>query len=317
MPLASNPFNSCWDRIERLEMHRLELASIWNSYLDEDPFGVSFVDTGDGEYLLQIHQGLPVPQEFSLVFGEWLYNARACLDYIIWAVACCASEHIPPPNERNLSYPIFDDSSRWTNWKSNHKSLKSHQIEMLSNMQPFNSGLDANYLGVINRLSRIDRHRRLTISTAVLAEVKPIVEATGSSKVTVQWGSRLFRNGLCDLAKIRIEPITPGLSPRVNPGVTIDPEIEEWQESKFWRQIPFSERLSKIQLFLAGEIAVYEYDCLGHSRNVHFLTSEFKKLSDERGHIGLPEMEEHPQVSWSESISAERTHPDEFFNTNN
>lgn len=310
-----NPFASCWDRINRLEIHRLELATIWNGYLDQDPFGVSLINSGDGQYLLQIYQNVPVPTEFSLVFGEWLYHARACLDYIIWATSSCESGRVPPPNEGNLSYPIFDEESKWTSWKKKNFVLQDHQIEMLFRTQPFNGDLDASYLRAINRLARIDRHRRLTVGTAVLAQVAPIVEALDSSVVTVQWGSRLFINGVCELARIQIEPFDPSLTPRVNPDVTIDPEIEEWQESKFWRGVSFGERLEKIQLFIAGEVAVYEYDCLGSSRNTHLLTPEFKKQSDERGHRGKPQYDARPAVKWGEPISATRTTPDEFFRT--
>lgn len=54
----------------------------------------------------------------------------------------------------------------WTRNEYRLKHLAPHHREMLLQMQPFNSDPDAYYLGVINRLARIDRHRRLTIGTA-------------------------------------------------------------------------------------------------------------------------------------------------------
>ena len=36
--MAENPFDACWDRLERLNEHRVELARIWNEYIDRHPF---------------------------------------------------------------------------------------------------------------------------------------------------------------------------------------------------------------------------------------------------------------------------------------
>lgn len=49
----------------------------------------------------------------SGAFGEWLYNLRASLDYIIWAAAAFASGTLPPPNEEVLQYPIYDNEAAW------------------------------------------------------------------------------------------------------------------------------------------------------------------------------------------------------------
>lgn len=308
-----NPFDACWNRIDRLSDHQDSLASIWNDYLSQEPFGTFLEDEGNGHFLLNAVQEIPLPVEFSIIFGEWLYNARACLDYIIWAAAACACGQIPPPNEGDLGYPIFDSESLWQKWMKKHPMLPDHQIELLSIMQPFNNNMDANFLRVINRLSRVDRHRRLTIGTAVLSKVDPIIEAPESSEVSFQWGNRIFKGGVVQLAKIHIKTTNPDFRPRVNPRLIIDPEIEEWQESNFWKNVPFGDRLEKIQLFVAGEVATYEYDCLGASRKANFLTPEFKALSDARGHANRPKVGEHLEVDWGPSNLAQRTEPTEFF----
>ena len=70
---------------------------------------------------------------------------------------------MPPPGEGGLQYPIYDEAAAWKKNEWRLKSLGEHHREMLLSMQPFNSDLDANFLGWINRLARIDRHRRLAI----------------------------------------------------------------------------------------------------------------------------------------------------------
>jgi hypothetical protein len=44
----------------------------------------------------------------------------------------------------------------------------------------------------------------------------------------------------------------------------------------------FSERMHLIQLFVAGEIAAYEYDCTGNSHKSDLLTENFKVEADAR-----------------------------------
>jgi hypothetical protein len=75
---------------------------------------------------------------------------------------------IPPPNDGVLQYPIYDTDKAWTSNLFRLKPLADHHREMLHEMQPFASNSDASYLGWINRLARIDRHRRLSIMTSYL-----------------------------------------------------------------------------------------------------------------------------------------------------
>ena len=65
-------------------------------------------------------------------------------------------------------------------------------------MQPFASDLVANFLGWINRLARIYRHRTLVDGACYLAELRPILATDRGRTATLQWGSRVVRgpNGL-------------------------------------------------------------------------------------------------------------------------
>lgn len=59
---------------------------------------------------------------------------------------------IPPPDEVQLQYPIYDAEETWNRNLYRLKHLAEHHRSMLKTMQPFNSNVDANYLGWINRL---------------------------------------------------------------------------------------------------------------------------------------------------------------------
>lgn len=302
-----NLFSSCWARIDRLTVHQESLVSIWNEFIDEHPLEVMLRHEGNGVHLLEVGHSSPFPAAFSAVFGEWLFNARTCLDYIIWATASYVSGVVPPTGEDRLQFPIYDTYKSWCSQLHRLEILTDHHREMLLRMQPFNGDRDANYLGTINRLARLDRHRRLTVGTATVATVSPIVEAPAGSDVQVQWGARVFSDGWAQLARISISPWTNEMIIRVNPRTTIDPEIAEWAQSPFWSRVRFGERLRIIQLFLRGEIAAYEYDCTGSSRNSIALTDAFKTESDKRGHFNQPRLRYKNVVEWGERIPSKET----------
>ena len=60
---------------------------------------------------MRVIENEPIPADFAGLFGEWLYNLRASLDYIIWAAASYASGTLPPPNEGVLEYPVYDNEA--------------------------------------------------------------------------------------------------------------------------------------------------------------------------------------------------------------
>jgi hypothetical protein len=155
---------------------------------------------------MRVIENEPIPADFAGLFGEWLYNLRASLDYIIWAAASYASGTLPPPNEGVLQYPIYDNEAAWKTNLYRIKGLPEHQQQRLRMMQPFASDLDANFLGWINRLARIDRHRTLVDGACYLAELRPISATDRGRKATLQWGIRVVRGPMTDVARLTITP---------------------------------------------------------------------------------------------------------------
>lgn len=93
----------------------------------------------------------------------------------------------------------------------------------------------------------------------------------------------------------------------INPRMGIDPEIEEWSHSPFWRKIRFPDRLKMLHVFVAAEIAVYEYDAMGASRKQEALTSDYKAECDARNDPRRrPPRRERKVVQWSDPVSPRR-----------
>lgn len=281
-------FEPCWRRIDRADEHRRRLSELWNSYLEDHPYDFELRHEGDGVHVLSVWEERPVPPEFAIRLGEWLYNLRACLDYIIWATAAHVTGTAPPPDEATLQYPIYESKDAWDRNAYRLKHLAEHHRHMLWTMQPFNSDVDANYLAAINNLARIDRHRRLTEGTAYLAELQPVAQVPAGTTAVLQWGQRVLSEGRADVARLTVKPWNEGMTVTVNPRIGIDPEIGEWARSAFWRRIRFSERLVMIQVFVSAEIAVYEYDCTGQTRKPDALTSSYREECDARKRSGPP-----------------------------
>jgi hypothetical protein len=178
---------------------------------------------------------------------------------------------------------------------------------MLYEMQPFASDSDANYLGWINRLARIDRHRRLSTMTSYLADLKPVIQYPKGCTVQMQWGNRVLGAGKTEVLRIEVTPWDDAMSVEINPRAIIDPEIEDWSASPFWRRITYSERFAMMQSFVAGEVAVYEYDSTGQTRTPHMLTPEFKALSDGRRQ-SVPVIVKPPSpTEWSDPVDGKPT----------
>jgi hypothetical protein len=114
----------------------------------------------------------------------------------------------------------------------------------------------------------------------------------------LEWGERTIVDGHADVAQITLKPYRPDMEVKVNPRIGIDPEISEWSQSAFWSNWPFGERLKMIQIFVAGEIATYEYDCTGEGRKADLVSERFRTESDaRRGTASLP-TRKRPPVVW-------------------
>lgn len=246
--MTGDPFEACWYRWERADSHRRDMVNVWNDYVERQTHDFELVHEGQGVHVLRVIENEPIPADFAGLFGEWLYNLRASLDYIIWAAASYASGTLPPPNEGVLQYPIYENEAAWKTNLYRIKGLPEHQHQRLRIMQPFASDLDANFLGWINRLARIDRHRTLVDGACYLAEPRPVLATDRGRRATLQWGSRVVRWAVTDVARLTITPWNDDAVVRFNPRAGLDPEIDQWSVSPFWGSKRFGDRVAFMQI---------------------------------------------------------------------
>jgi len=307
MMVVEDLFAHAWARHSRAGEIAARMVGIWNEYIGHHPYSASLIGQNDGVYILRVYEETRLPQEFAVATGEWINHLRSALDYTIWAASAHASGRIPPPNQGQIQYPIYDSQQAWDRNVYRLDALADHHRAMLLTMQPFNSDADANYLGWINRIARSDRHRHLSRMTGYLAELQPALVAPKGCDVTLQWGERTIYDGYADAARIVVTPWSHDTEIVINPRMGIDPEIEEWSRSLFWRKIRFPDRLRMLDVFVAAEIAAYEYDATGASRMERALTSDYKAECDARNHPQrTPPRRERRDVAWSDPVPARR-----------
>jgi hypothetical protein len=105
--MAQDPFDRCWDRIERAQTHDHAAVDEWNDYVNRDPYDARLIVDHDGRCTLWIEEIEPVPSLISVLLGKRAYNLRAALYYCAYAVAICDSRQDPPPREDGIQFPIY------------------------------------------------------------------------------------------------------------------------------------------------------------------------------------------------------------------
>jgi len=142
-------------RIERAEEHLRELRAFFENLRDEDPDD-SIKDqliARPGTEIIGIELSEPRP---SVLVGETVYNLRAALDYLVYALARLDSKQ----PQGGTQFPIEDEPNKFASHRHSYlKGINDAHVERIRNLQPF-SGCD--WTRRLRDLSNPDKHRHLT-----------------------------------------------------------------------------------------------------------------------------------------------------------
>jgi hypothetical protein len=279
-----NPFDACWQRMERAETHRQSAADLWNKWLEDTAYICAVDHKGQGKFVVSVVQQSPTPPEIAVLMGEWFYNLRCALDYAVFAAATCDSGKSPPPGHGQLEFPCSFMEKQFRDSEYRLKPLSEHhRVGIVEFMQPFkHEDPDTSALGWLHKLARIDRHRRLTFMLGYVSDVRPAVLVPAQCRVTDKWAKRVVIDGEAEIAGFTVTPWDATWDVQVNPRAGIEPEIGDWAESAFWSRINYEERLLMLRVAVESVLVMLEYDCLGSSRKSKFLTDSFRAESDAR-----------------------------------
>lgn len=135
-----------------------------------------------------------IPEEFSLIFGEMLYQMRSALDTCIYQAAIYVTSQDPPPDGQKLEFPVCKDASDFAKTAKRRLSVFPQAVQDgIEKIQPYNIPSLApdlmvknlnRALGILHDLARKDRHRRLHVVGNWALSVAPIIEVPPGVSVT-------------------------------------------------------------------------------------------------------------------------------------
>jgi len=234
-----NPFQNCWDRVERAEAHSKTLSESWNSFLEKDAYSVEscVYSDGTGAIYVTAKYGLSFPTSFALQLGELLYQLRAALDGCVYTAAILDSWGKVPVNDHRLEFPICDSRSQFESNTRKIAPLSEQRRLLIEAVQPYNTPeipaefMIGNYnrsLLILNDWARKDRHRRLHIVGSWTSGATPKLRIPAGTRLAYMNAvSGAFLKDKCKIADFRIEGWKPSMNVQANPDLFIDVALDE------------------------------------------------------------------------------------------
>jgi len=236
----SGPFDTCWDRVARAEVHRQSLIQIWDGIDQHDIYASEgkIRDDGTGELFIR-----PVKRDwllpFTLQFGEMLYQLRAALDSCVYDAAALKFAQNPPPDEEKWNFPVCADATKFQESVKRMKQLPLDVSILLESVQPYSSatghhnGMEWDLgptLAILNDWARIDRHRRLHLVGSAVTEGYLTIGIPEGSNMAVEYCDFIGGDVLeheSQIARFKIANWAPGSQVHMQPHFTLDIAVDE------------------------------------------------------------------------------------------
>jgi hypothetical protein len=105
-----------------------------------------------------------IPDGLYLIVGDFLYCMRSSLDQLVWSLA-----KLNKPYPRGTQFPILEKRNE-KKFLGDTKGMPVEARHIIESLQPYNAGQSAvknHLLWKLNKLSNIDKHRRIPIHSDV------------------------------------------------------------------------------------------------------------------------------------------------------
>lgn len=232
-------FEGCRQRIARAKDHREALAESWNSIASTDFYGVSVrvEEDGTGGIWVKPTYDPDFAPNSALQLGEMLYQLRASLDACVYEAAIIDSGKNPPPDERNLEFPIVATKAAFQKSIAKIRPLAQKRRDIIESVQPYNLPKLApedqvfNFnrtFGILNDWARKDRHRKLHVVGSWASNARPKVRCPAGTSISflnvVESG---FLETESQVAAFKVTGYTPHMRVEANPDLDLDMGINE------------------------------------------------------------------------------------------
>jgi hypothetical protein len=231
---VSSLFELAFARLDRATTRRKEFADAWASYIESHPWDAELSPVGDSTFEIIVRTYEPAPPSMSLAFSDWLAALRAALDNGLYAWVAAVTGQNPPPDAGKLQFPIATTPTDFRNQARRLASVPADIVNRLEQAQPYHSayGPRSNLLYWLHELARVDRHRRLHLGMGRIAEHRVQVGVPQDVTVEFDQGVKPFAPiaGILVIARFTASRPLATSEVEFNPGVGIEPEIEEWAD---------------------------------------------------------------------------------------
>ncbi|MGF0316925.1 hypothetical protein [Nocardia fluminea] len=165
-------FSASRARIERATRLRTEIADILKNQ-SEGRFNVTRQQRGSRVVLEATYETHP---DLAVIFGDWLANVRAVLDYAIYQLAIQDTQRNPPSHQGARMFPIKKTVEEFDRARTSDalRGLSPATMRAIENMQPYHTSYGAEGNGILwlHDLARKDRHRRPFVMGARITEFR-------------------------------------------------------------------------------------------------------------------------------------------------
>jgi len=145
-------------RLDRAKVHLDLLVGLVGDFLNHDPYTTTTRrDDERRRYIFEVHIRDSPPDLLPFIASDFIHNARAALDNIVWALAPASVRR------RNPSFPLYDDPIRFQcDALPMLKGMKRNVIDAIEWCQPYHG--DGHFVASerllhLNHLWNFDKHR--------------------------------------------------------------------------------------------------------------------------------------------------------------
>lgn len=152
-------------KLRRAKEHLDHIEAEITQFLNAESYGVTVERPTKTVAVVRVtkvpDRRIPV-EDWALIIGDCVHNARAAIDYIAWQLA--GSDM----NDRTTMFPIFDTPDGWhDNHAKRIKRLPLCAKAMIREAQPCFHGKERSALGALRLLDDADKHKLLTVTAVV------------------------------------------------------------------------------------------------------------------------------------------------------
>ncbi len=232
--MTPHPFEAAFHRVQRVKKHLTDLGEMLTFMEREKKNSVVSYIQNKGLPSLVAGDKIIInfPMVTAITIGEFLYNIRTALDYMIFKLI--KNHTIETKNFTN--FPIVDTPDKFKTWRKSArlKGIDEVHIAALKRLQPYD-GCD--WTRALGKLSNIDKHREFT----------PLGGPTGITFYTVAEDANF---------SAIISPIISAKHPRT--GVEMDMKFDIAPAISFYEGAPVMETLQKICLGVIETLKAFD-----------------------------------------------------------